>query len=196
MAVPRLDLVVRNNADWTGAFTLYNGPGITTPWVNVAAWAAATSYQSSSPQSVVTYNGDLYVANTAAVGAWTSGSSFAAESSYWVKVGDSTTYGATPLDLTGGVLKFEVATLDPSTNEIAYPRRPIIQFTSDGSDGNAAAINIATPTANGNITFAFPKARTSLVLPGLYGYDLNFYKSGNVTPVFYGLIKVSQGANP
>jgi hypothetical protein len=192
-AAPRFDLTVRNNADWLAAFTFYTAYSPTAPWSNVDPWGPSLFYQSILPATVVTYLGDLYVPSLSSPETWQSAISFAAEASNWVRVGVASTYASSPFDLTGCVLKMGLAQLDGSGN-VAFPKKQVIQLSSDGSGGSTQAIAIGSPASAGNASLNL-LAATAVIIPGLvYGYDMNILKSGATTTAMWGQITVLQGA--
>lgn len=192
-AAQRVDLSVRNNADWVQPFAFYDTYAPTAPWALVDAWGPSIDYQSVLPASVVTYLGDLYVASVTAPQTWISAANFAADAGNWVLIGTAVSYNSVSFDLTGAILKMTVSTLDASGN-IAAPRRPLLTMTSDGSDGNSIAIVLDIPLTNGNIAFDLLATRAETVPPGVYGYDLVIIQGGETITAMFGQITVSQGA--
>ena len=197
MSLTNLNLTAANNTDWVRTFNLFNGAGLTPPWVYVAPWVSGAQYQSISPASVVTFNSDLYVASPNTLQNWVSGSAFPDEITKWQLVGSGASYAAPAFDLTGAVIKLTLCQLDPTLTFISSPRQIVLQLTSDGSDSSGTpALFINAPTTSGSISINCPKTRTSKILPGTYGYDLVVIQSGAIIPAFTGQFVVTTGATP
>lgn len=182
---PRVDLTLRNNADWTAAFELYTSYNPVAPWSLAQEWATSQVYQSVEPASVVVYGGDIYVAAIGGPNVWTSATTFAEEAGNWTLLAEAAGYESVAYDLTGVTLAMAIAKLDV-TGQIATPKRAVLTFET-------SEFSVQTPS-NGKFALDLLATRAATLPAGIYGYDALAKKAGNTAFLFYGQITVLQGA--
>ncbi|MDO9428450.1 MAG: hypothetical protein Q7T93_16660 [Methylobacterium sp.] len=178
MARTTVTLRARSNEDWDADYVFLKEAGRTAPWANVAPYAPGP-FRASAPASVVTYGGDLYVADPDVTPpVWTGNTTF--DPNRWVRVAAVEGFEAQPYDLTGCVLKMGVQTGGSSILILSTENRLL-------------AVEDAPA---GRWRFAVPAARAQTIAAGSYPFDLLVLQAGRRVTALEGVLVVEAGVTP